>query len=192
VIYVSIDLETTGLVPSEHHIIEMGAVLHLPGVPVDDLPTFRALVVRETYAVNPYCAGMHRALFAEVASKAAAFEGNSVGWEGAGRCLVDPFSLLPSFLGWLEGHGMSGKLNLAGKNILGFDIPFLAELPNFGMLDYRHRVLDPAILFVRPGDSGLPGLSLCCERAGIEVAGLHTAVADALMVVRLLRVGLGG
>jgi hypothetical protein len=53
-----------------------------------------------------------------------------------------------------------------------------------------HRTLDPAILFWRPKDEKLPDSKTYYERAELNGNVAHTAVKDALAVVRLIRMGI--
>jgi hypothetical protein len=79
-------------------------------------------------------------------------------------------------------------INVAGKNVGSFDIPFLqakSMIPS--EVRIRHRVLDPAILYSQEGDTALPDLKTCKERAGFGDVVSHDALDDALDVIRLLR-----
>lgn len=71
--YLSIDIETTGLDPKKNQIVEIGAVLdHLGNTtPIEDLPKFRAVLMHKEITIDPYCADLHKDLWAEML---AAFE----------------------------------------------------------------------------------------------------------------------
>lgn len=87
-------------------------------------------------------------------------------------------------------HGISSpiKINVAGKNPGSFDIPFIEALPEWrGLVDLRRRVLDPASHFVQESDEHIPDLQTCLDRAGIVSTVSHTAVDDAIDVVKLVR-----
>jgi hypothetical protein len=78
----------------------------------------------------------------------------------------------------------------AGKNFASFDMPFLYRVPDFReQVRFRHRVIDPTILFWLPDDEKLPGSKACYERADMDNVVSHTALEDALAVVRLIRRG---
>ena len=80
------------------------------------------------------------------------------------------------------------KINVAGKNPAGFDIPFIEALPNWqGLIKFCRRVFDPASHYVRDTDECLPDLQECINRAGFAKTVSHTAVDDAMDVVRLIR-----
>jgi hypothetical protein len=96
------------------------------------------------------------------------------------------------FAQWLRENGMDPKkFNAAGKNFASFDDRFLKLLPNFSeQINYRHRVIDPAQLYVLPEDDKLPDTKTCLKRAGLPDTVAHTAVEDAISVVWLQRIGL--
>jgi DNA polymerase III epsilon subunit-like protein len=81
----------------------------------------------------------------------------------------------------------TGKLNIAGKNFSSFDAKFLEKYYAFktAILDRaRHRVLDIGSMYVTKGDSFIPDLKHCLERAGLNNEVPHTAVEDAVLVVK--------
>jgi DNA polymerase III epsilon subunit-like protein len=80
-------------------------------------------------------------------------------------------------------------INVAGKNFATFDMLFLKQLPWWQKLvKIRQRVLDPAILMVNwKGDTSLPNLKQCKERAGIEGIVTHNALEDAWDVIEVMR-----
>ena len=97
------------------------------------------------------------------------------------------------FADWLKGCGWDGTTSLtpAGKNFASFDRQFLKRLPRFEqVVKLSHRTIDPAILFFRLDDDKLPDSKTCYERAGLDGKVAHTAVEDALAVVRLVRLGI--
>ncbi len=80
------------------------------------------------------------------------------------------------------------KINVAGKNPGTFDIPFLEALPGWqGLVDFRRRVLDPASHCIRPDDEHIPDLQECLKRCGLEGTVKHTAVEDAIDIIRVIR-----
>lgn len=80
-------------------------------------------------------------------------------------------------------------ITVAGKNFATFDKLFLEKLPRWKqVIRIKQRILDPAILYVDwKGDSSLPSLGECKERAGIEGIVTHNSLEDAWDVVELLR-----
>jgi len=94
---------------------------------------------------------------------------------------------------FFESHFWGGKILAAGKNFASFDKPFLEALPDFtDNVSFNHRSIDPAMLFWKLEDKEIPDFKTCLERAGIHKKVEHTALADALDVVKLLRVAAFG
>lgn len=190
--YVSIDLETTGLDPNTCQILEIGAVIDdLANLkPLDELPSFHAYVVPQSYeGQEPLFVGqafalqMNAAILKKIALRKENKEDNFVLEE----------ELASTFKTFLRknGYAKPDKVVAAGKNYGTFDKLFLEQLPEWGEVRFHHRIIDPAMLFIRKGDLVPPNLSLCLERAGLPNEVKHTAVADALQVIQLVRKGLG-
>lgn len=90
-------------------------------------------------------------------------------------------------LPWFDEHfGPKSRINVAGKNAAGFDIPFL---PPRISSRFRARVIDPGTLFVNfKTDSELPAMDQCLARSGVEMIGTaHDALADARATIAILR-----
>jgi len=178
--YVSIDIETTGLDPETCQILEIGAVWDDWTKPIDELRTYRRLVVHSEYRGNAYALALNAALLKRLS-------GEREPW------FLDPEQVADDFATWLKGCGWDGRTGLtpAGKNFASFDRQFLKRLPRFEeVVKLHHRTLDPAVLFLRPDDEKLPDSKTCYERAGLDNKVAHTAVEDALAVVRLVRLGI--
>ncbi len=107
-------------------------------------------------------------------------------------CACKPEELAGLFACWLKKLGIdtSKGIQAAGKNFASFDLQFLKRLPHFKeTISFRHRIIDPAILFWTSTDEKLPDSKLCYERAGYDTKVAHTAVEDARAVVWLVRQG---
>ncbi len=171
--YVSIDIETTGLDPETCQILEIGAVWEDWTTPIEKLKTFRALIGHDEYRGQPYALAMNSKLLYELA-------GTSI--------LLTPRRVVGHLCRWLAGCGWDGKsITPAGKNFGSFDLQFLKKLPGFD-IPFRHRAIDPGMLYFQPWiDGAIPSTSQCYSRAGISEDVAHTAVADALGVVKLIR-----
>jgi DNA polymerase III epsilon subunit-like protein len=195
--YIALDIETTGLEPKLHDIIEFGAVFDdlANPLPLDQLPRFHAYIKKSVYRGDPYALSMHPAIFKKIAKP------------GDGDNVIPLSGLMWSLVNWLDKihYPFNEKkkryeVNVAGKNAAGFDIPFLKEhIPgrwpdekNYHEVYFKHRVIDPSILYFDPSkDDGLPDTKTCLERAGLGGESPHTAVEDALLVVQLVRKKLG-
>jgi oligoribonuclease (3'-5' exoribonuclease) len=175
--YVSIDLETTGKDPDFCQILEIGAVIEDWVSPLNDLPMFRRVFRIERIVGEPFALALNAKLLKEMDANTS---------EVASAC-----DIALDFLHWLESHGIDPRnVQAAGKNFGTFDLQFLKKNAAFShYIKFRHRVIDPAMLFWEPSDEGLPDSSTCYERAGMDKKVAHTALEDALAVVRLIRSG---
>lgn len=183
--YVSIDIETTGLDPHVHQVLEVGAVIDDLKVqaPLESLPKFHCYIMRDNYVVDPYCAFLHQAIFHNVSKQKEEIPP-----------FVRPSNFIDVFGMWLLANGVKTKNDKpkivpAGKNFGTFDKKFLDN--EFGFSHHfcvLHRQLDPAILyFDHMVDDVLPSQQECLNRAGIHEDVEHTGLEDALQVVKLLR-----
>lgn len=187
--YCSIDIETTGLNPAKHCILEVGAVLTSIGSKVRH--TFRALVVPqdlEDISVSPYTALLHKRLWEELGAFIKGNRLNPFVKEFNYVCSCSEQTIGECFQHWLYQCGLkNNKVTFAGKNAASFDLPFLKARTDFyKYIQPRHRVLDVASHFLLPGDEVLPDLNTCLARAGIDKKTEHGALADALLVCDLV------
>jgi hypothetical protein len=107
-----------------------------------------------------------------------------------GRFLLrNGFETEGGFVGTIEEEISSQTLWAAGKNVASFDIPHVREIPGFSdSIQFHHRVLDPGPMYFDPAeDDGVPDLSTCLERAGLDPNIEHTGVADSKDVIKLIR-----
>jgi oligoribonuclease (3'-5' exoribonuclease) len=179
--YVSIDIETTGLDPATCQTLEVGAVIDDWKTPLDQLQRFRRVLTYETVTGSPYAMALNASLLNQIANPPQTCE----------FCKSEELGV--QLAQWVKANGLDPMhLQAAGKNFASFDMQFLYRLPGFtSVVKFRHRVLDPAILYWRPlDDEKLPDSKTCYERAGLDSTVAHTAIEDALAVVRLVRQGI--
>jgi DNA polymerase III alpha subunit (gram-positive type) len=193
-IYCSIDIETTGFDFQNNDIVEFGAViddLNNP-LPLEKLPKFHAIFLKQSYSGNPYALSMHSELFKKI---------DNANKKGLAECLttgakfMDLQELPASLESFLVKNGhkreKNGKIyvNVAGKNVACFDLPFLkTKIQNWGAIYFLNRTIDPAILyFDMQSDDKLPDMQKCLQRAGLDEEVPHTALEDSFIVVKLLR-----
>jgi hypothetical protein len=184
--YVSIDIETTGLDPATCQTLEVGAVIDDWKTPIDQLQRFRRILTYETVTGSPYAMALNAGLLKQIANPVPPQPCSA--W-----AFCQPGELGEQFAVWIRANGLDPlSVQAAGKNFASFDMQFLNRVPRFGEhVKFRHRVLDPAILYWRPlEDERLPDSKTCYERAGLDSKVAHTAVEDALAVVRLVRQGI--
>ncbi len=186
----SIDLETTGLDPNVHGIVEFAAIM------ADTHHAFQPRVLHkylrlEGLVWSEYCLNLHRDLIPLILK---------LTQEGSDK-VVKHEHLWMHMHEWLRqcnyveekgGSLLPKKVTPSGKNFASFDKGFLDRL-GFGR-GIRHRTADPVMLYFNPmahGDT-LPSTEQCLELAASEGAKLpttkaaHTAVEDAWAVLDLL------
>lgn len=181
-----VDLETTGLNPVHDQVLEIGMVIDdlMEQKPLDELPRFGGVIYRERYSGHPYALAMNHKLLKVIADR-----------DPIVNFYTDD-DILSYMCEWLDKNWTQGySLNLGGKNVAKFDVPFLKTLLGIeqdqplkiGSYSVRQRVVDPGMLYLRPDDSCVPDLNTCLERAGITKRTQHTAIDDCLLVAELIR-----
>jgi oligoribonuclease len=180
--YCSIDIETTGLDPQACQILEVGAVIEDTSnpLPLDELPVFHTYIVHHEIRGDAFALSMNSAILRKIAN-----------WksDNSGASYTSPDQLGGRMKSWFESNGIDpNRVTPAGKNFSSFDLQFLKCQPFFvDSVKFNHRAIDPAILYWRKGDEKIPDSKTCYERAGITKEVAHTAVADALEIVDLIR-----
>ena len=172
--YVSIDIETTGLNPDKHQILEFGAVID-DGSPIDECPTFRYIVKHDQICGDPYALAMNQELLYEMANP--------------GTTMFGIENLFTQFNAWLHVQGLTEKIVVAGKNYANFDLRFLEKLVGWNTIEFDHRIIDVGNLYWRPSEDGayLPPMGKCLKRAGLDPTVTHHAIDDAKQVIQLIR-----
>jgi hypothetical protein len=189
--FVAVDLETTGLCPKTHGVIEFGAVFA-------DLANsfapkwFQCWVIPHNFTWDSYCLMLHAKLIQEIDGRVKD---------------KDPFvykSLYDvgiAFRQWL--HTECGvplrpekepnpnfqpieSVVGAGKNFGSFDLQFLLRVESFRNV-FKHRSLDPTAYYIKPEDPFPPDLKECKLRAGFISEVAHRGLADAWDIVDLLQ-----
>lgn len=170
-IFLSVDIETTGLDPATCQILEIGVVLANTETSPNSWPTFRRLIRHDVYRGESYALSMHHKLFQELS-------------QGSGMQLWEALSELRV---WLTNHGVYSKITIAGKNFAAFDKNFLEKSEQWNNIPKHHRYLDVGNLYFDPTkDDQIPNTEECLERAGFEPCVSHTALEDALAVAELI------
>lgn len=184
--YASVDIETTGLNPHDCVILQIGIVLDDLVTPLKDLPKIELLVLQETdyYPGESTALVMNRNLLERISH----LHNNPNGTHELHVKQSNLGLVIASFLqnnGWEPGQ----KITFAGKNFATFDAVFLDNVGFFKDVPARHRTIDVGSMYWVPHIDGmvLPNLAMCMERAGLEGEVAHTALADAMTVVKLIR-----
>jgi hypothetical protein len=195
-IYVSIDIETTGLDPETCQILQIGAVIEDTRAlkKVEDLPRFQCIIEHQSISGSPFALNMNRELLQKIGELERADREDRA--EIRKKHNIIPLNLVArSIRMWLEANGINGEesspvsINVAGKNFASFDKQFLQRLPSWNsVINVRSRIIDPAILCMDwENDSSLPNLDTCMQRSHVEGSVTHDALQDAVDVVRTIR-----
>lgn len=203
-VYVSVDIETSGLDHEKHKVLSIGAIIEdtEKKLPFMECPKFNAIVLQREIVGSPRAITMNKEIIAIMGEY---LEGDAELRTKYDTHLDYSFykenEVIKEFYYFLDsnglGHGLINNsggikpitINVAGKNFGTFDKLFLQELPWWQKLIHtRQRVLDPAILMVDwNNDNSLPNLTTCKERAGINGIVTHNALEDAWDVIEVLR-----
>lgn len=192
--YVSLDIETGGLT-ADYSLLEVGAVIEDTvgrgdlGVisNLDDLPRFHGYLKPDPIVVHPLVAQMHERIWSVLNEVDGSIDSPTEVSDG-GVIYPNWPAMRYAFKEWLRANDLHRRINIAGKNVW-WDLQFLDDQvrPFTSYIGAKSRVIDPSILYARPEDDGLPDLTECMKRANLELTSLHSAVGDAIDIVRLLR-----
>ncbi len=214
-IYVSIDIETSGLDSEKHKVLSIGAIIEdtEKKLPYEECPKFNAVVLQNEITGSPRALTMNKGIIAMIGEylegtndvrfnmdtilNYSFYEEDEVVkkfyeflWNNGFATLDSPSTHVNGKLTpIIDGKTKPITLNVAGKNFGTFDKLFLQQLPWWQkLIRTRQRVLDPAILCVDwHKDNSLPSLTTCKERTNIGGEVTHDALEDAWDVVQVLR-----
>jgi oligoribonuclease (3'-5' exoribonuclease) len=211
--YISIDTETTGLDSLNSDLLEVGFAIfdseYLFEQNVNN--TLRIVLIQDAIKGSVFAINMNQTLLKEILEITPQFDlpnaelviekqhNNTTIW------YVDlrPKDILDKLYSYknedalnivkykltefLSNAKVNGKLNIAGKNFSGFDKLFLEKYNCFKstiLNKAHHRVLDVGSMYVNNIDENIPDLKECLKRAGQNIDVPHTAVEDAILVVK--------
>ena len=212
--YVVFHLETGGLNPFEHSILELGAIVEdtEKKYPLDEIPKFQSLIQYDVYRGDAMALYRNRELLLQISKN-----------ENKKKMILTLDNLAATLYAWLSKHidttiddsnrmldfnafnkqyDAEGAveyqnqktllINVAGKNFGVFQHRFLQQIPDIDkFLGFNHRFMDPAILFFNPAiDKVLPGTEECKRRAGLEITGgekIPSAISECWDVICMFR-----
>ena len=199
-LYVSIDIETSGLNPKKNQILSCGAIIEdtSKSLSFEDCPKFYATVIHRNIKGSPKALLMNMDVIKDISDYIENDRNDALNNEvgNYNPIFVETFTLTSSFTSFLHANGIKPdsrfqryKINVAGKNFAAFDMLFLNNVPGWlGFIDIRKRILDPAILYFDVNnDDTLPSLDVCKKRANIDGNVSHNALLDAWDVIQVLR-----
>jgi DNA polymerase III epsilon subunit-like protein len=210
--YFVIDIETTGLDQSFCQILQLSAIYEDPSLQLsfEDIPKFNRYIKHDDYHGQDYALWLN----SEILLRLSKYKNKWTKEEKEKSEIVTSYQrLFEDFDGWVRT--VLGKqvpilgsnpeiihINCAGKNFASFDLQFIkialnqlhTPWENGYPIRFRHKILDPAILYVNDEDETLPGLEKCLERAGIKrelqkdgSIITHDALMDNWDVIQLFR-----
>jgi len=168
--YVSVDLETTGLDPNKCQITMASFIVEdtsHPEVPVLALPHCTYMINHDVYNFEPTALKMTAHLFINS-------RWSSVNYDSWKR-IVEDFLCL---------HVGTYNVQLAGKNIGGFDSKFL---PKEILQRCSYRYIDAGSVLIDWSKDKVESLSKLKERLGLGSGVSHDAYDDAIDVIKILR-----
>jgi len=211
--FLSIDVESTGLDPLASELLELGIVVFDTEIKFKQKATnsLRVVFCKEQIQGNIFAINMNIDLLNEINKYNSVFkkcenEGYIIVTTPALTTIyvnVTPVTNSDNFFSFttktainrtcelikkfIVDAGVEGKYNIAGKNYVGFDKAFLCkynQLEDLIVKNSRHRVLDIGSMYVQADDEVIPNLAECLKRAGLPTEVPHTAVEDAILVVK--------
>src|SRR5579859_714363 len=104
--YISIDIETTGLNPALHQILEIGAIIEdtEKQLPRNECPTFHAYIDSEYYICDAYAAALNANIFKKISDLKKANDRN---------LLIKPEDVAARFNEFLWSNGIRDKITPA-------------------------------------------------------------------------------
>lgn len=159
--YISVDIETTGLDPDRHQILEFAAVAWISHSPIEEQPYFQRIIDPGGDIV-----GEPRAL---VMNERVLWELRHNKGVHIDKCFFD-------FDQWLRKNlGVKQKIHLVGQNVGSFDLQFLRKVNTWPSDLIHHRCFDVSTIFAT--GAGMES-AYNHERPLIE-GNLHEALYDA-------------
>ena len=216
-IYVSTDIETTGLEFDKHKILSIGAIVEdtTKKLPFEEMPKFNALVLQREICGSPRALTMNKDIIEIIGNYLEGTDELKKTYEtrlpykfltednvvkefymflfknecGNFEPTEDTLSIVRNGVSSINGKTKPLTINVAGKNFGTFDKLFLQQLPWWQkLIRVRSRILDPAILCVDwDKDNMLPSLGQCKDRMKVEGKVTHDALEDAWDVIQVLR-----
>lgn len=182
----AVDLETTGLNPKIHSIVEV-AIISWNLNETQAVERFHRYITPEDMVWSKYCLHLHSKMIEAIKTIPKNCE---VAFDKPKQ--IPATQLVSEIKAWLLSIGLIDRMTACGKNFSSFDKPFFEALPNYTPL-FKHRSLDPTVAYIEPVDAVPPDLKLCKFRAkklgacfsSVETA--HTAMEDCEDIKELMQ-----
>jgi len=182
--YYSIDIETTGLNPKKDQILQVGIAFEDTEniIPISETPCKEWTIRYNRIEGDPFAIQMNANIIKHSIENPLP------------KDVIDRCSIIPSLAVFIRKCDPTipsnhiPTINVAGKNFNGFDRLFLENIDGFSdRIRIRHRVLDPAMLYADWSKDRLPSLQDCLDKANILTTVKHTAMQDAIDVIKVIR-----
>lgn len=188
--FIVLDVETTDIKPENGQVIELSVLVEDTEklLDLEQIPMFHCLIAHEKYSGSPIAINMNSRIFEALALYE---KKKPCGYNVLPNNLVAA-NLKNFLLDHFEPDTRDDKiyLNVAGKNVGSFDIPWVKTLPYFDKyFNFNHRTLDPSILYMDfLADNGAPNFEKLKERAGLpNIEYTHDATTDCWETLMTLR-----
>jgi len=184
--YISLNVQTTGLDPDKHQILELAAIAEdtTEDVNINELPLFHAYIKRDNYIGSAEGLSLNIETLKYLAS-----DNLKDLWDE--RCLAEElFRWMCNNIGSASYCFEDNEITLAGKNIGSFDYQFLKKLPDSERLIYSisHNFIDPTMLYMDfKNDICLPSTRVCWSKLKLPYVCNFKAVDVAKSTIGLLR-----
>ena len=179
--YLSLDLETTGIDSEKCQILQLACIVEDTErkLPLEKLPKLNLYFKHDAYTFDSiYPIHMHQELFKTIEEKGEYFYKMESTINGNIRVWYN----------FIEDYFGKDPVTLAGKNVIGFDLKFLRSHKLTSGIKFRHRAIDPSILYIDwKNDKALPDSQTMFDRAKLDATLAHDALDDAWQVIRCLR-----
>lgn len=198
-LYVSVDIETTGTDPQTDQILSIGAIIEDTDKKLDfeSIPKFHGIIAHKKIIGSPYALIMNYDILQIIndwnseermikKDKIAKYYNVEIGLE------KNIMSMFVAFL-FKNFNIKDKKIVFAGKNFGSFDLQFIknsCERHNikFEELNYSYKYLEPGNMYVDfKNDKEIPSLSKCKTRIGMDKNIKHDAISDSWDIIQLLR-----
>lgn len=188
----AVDIETTGLNPIVHSIVEVAIVAFELGDLQAPKKLLHRYVIPEDMIWSSYCLNLHKDMLSKLLTNAIPIDKDCHLYTDFSIPKQVPESqLFKEIMVW-SAQIQAEKMTACGKNFGSFDRQFIQNLPSFVEI-FKHRSLDPTVDFIRPEDKFPPELKECKKRAkelgcvidNVDVS--HTAVDDCMDIMNLMQ-----
>lgn len=159
--YLSLSIITTGVVPAQNDILEIGCIVEDTHnkLPYDEIPKLRFWVDKEFYRGNPLFLVKHNDILEKIVELR----------EARSARLVLPDRVFGKLSPFIRSHFSVDftvpPITLVTRNYAGKVLPFLRRLKDFDTVSFHNEVIDPSQFYINFNKDSRPlTVSECIER----------------------------